>query len=125
MTFLCKHSIRMLCSYCRAHKHGIPEDALKHVVWISFCEDMARRKGYGEDCSSCGAINEPYMLVNKVWNKISRKDSYLCLRCVERRLDRRLKLGDFLDAPINFGMFNFDCRVWLENLKYSKLSKTI
>lgn len=34
--------------------------------------------------------------------------------CIESRLGKKLTLEDFTDAPINYGMFMFDCRTYVE-----------
>jgi hypothetical protein len=46
---------------------------------------------------------EYYMLVDPVWDSITRPTEgkgELCLRCVEARLGRRLKSRDFLFTPL-------------------------
>jgi hypothetical protein len=73
---------------------------------------------YGHDCQQCKGPNDPYMLTFPLWQELTTREErrgFLCLDCVEIRLGRQLKLEDFLDAPINFGVFGFDCRTFVKN----------
>lgn len=48
-------------------------------------------------------INEYYMLKHHVWNKAHPANKgMLCIACVERRLGRLLRFGDFADVPLNY-----------------------
>lgn len=59
------------------------------------------------DCKiNTHVINEYYMLKDPVWAKAHPGDrGMLCIACVERRLGRLLKHGDFAPYPINYGVF--------------------
>lgn len=95
---------------------------------------QANTNPYGDNCFSCGGVNNPFMLKTSLWeelvpeskhmkSKFYRNKSgevvreggcFLCLKCVELRLDRPLVEDDFheLKPPINYGIFGFDCRVF-------------
>ena len=75
---------------------------------------------YGESCSSCGGINEPYMIKHNLWKRVSKSkpESCICLCCTERKLRRALQEQDFLIAPINFGIFAFHQENWLKAVDY-------
>lgn len=79
---------------------------------------------YGvEPCLQCKGPNDPYMIEFDLWNQITvpgERRKFLCLKCVELRLGRPLKLEDFIQEnhhgqplPINFGCFGFDCRKYV------------
>ena len=67
-------------------------------------------------CNDCGVdtdkINEYYMIHNKLWDKAIKAYpmpikpetdlNMLCIGCCEKRLNRKLTLEDFIDAPINY-----------------------
>lgn len=94
-----------------------------------------RDRSYGQDCTCCGGINQPYMVKNSLWKEVFPKGLkpesryrrnhetdklelvsgtgfFVCIACFESRLGRDLIVDDFSDAPINFGIFGFDCRVY-------------
>jgi hypothetical protein len=58
---------------------------------------------YGTPCYDCGGKNEPYMLKDRIWNKLVPEENgevCICLTCIQTRLmkteNRALKLSDFL-----------------------------
>lgn len=83
---------------------------------ITEAEKYAKyKKSYG--CIDCGA-DEQYMVTQPVWQeafpnyaevfKERRAEGLhtcLCLSCLESRLGRKLKMRDFVDAPINRNIF--------------------
>lgn len=52
-------------------------------------------------CDLCGSDDTRYMVVNSLWNYIARNYTYLCLRCLEGLLQRKLVLEDFTRYYIN------------------------
>ena len=61
-------------------------------------------------CMDCGkdvyACDEYFMLNNSLWRKINPDESGdLCLHCTERRLQRKLRKDDFVEAPVNEDFF--------------------
>lgn len=73
------------------------------------------KRSYG--CIDCGT-DEQYMVTQAVWKKAfpdyaavfkARRaeglHTCLCLSCLESRLGRKLKIHDFIDAPINRNIF--------------------
>lgn len=63
-------------------------------------------------CVDCGADTLPaewggqgeyYMVHDELWAKagMAPNGGMLCIGCLERRIRRRLRPGDFIDAPIN------------------------
>lgn len=90
-------------------------------------------RSYGLDCRCCNGVNQPYMLDWALWDKLfpdcagnetrwkfkdgevtERKGGYfVCVGCAEEKAGRDLTLEDFIDAPINFGIMGFDCRVYV------------
>ncbi len=67
-------------------------------------------------CVDCNHLGDYYMLLDKVWKEafpnyveVKKKrrledtnaSVQLCLRCVEKRLDRPLTIDDFTTAPVN------------------------
>lgn len=72
---------------------------------------------YGDPCCRCKGSNEPYMLTFQLWKCLVKKSElrkFICIGCIENQLNRKLVLKDFIDAPINFGVFGFDCRVYIK-----------
>lgn len=65
-------------------------------------------KGKGSFLASCKDCEVPisgYCLTNEIWAEAAdNKEDYLCLWCVEKRLSRKLMIGDFADYPINAGI---------------------
>lgn len=56
-------------------------------------------------CADCDfdTKTEYYMLEHDLWLKVNngRRQGFLCIGCVEKRLGRELNAFDFLDAPVN------------------------
>lgn len=78
-----------------------PDLALKSVrLWHKRGEDFRAR----HKCDLCGGTErlESYMVKKHVWDEaMDGREGFLHLRCLERRLCRRLTIEDFTDAPIN------------------------
>lgn len=73
---------------------------------------------YGKNCEQCKDLNEPYMVKHHIWAKATKNTKqFLCISCVEANIGRKLKITDFLDAPINKGIFGFDAKMYI---KYGK-----
>lgn len=72
---------------------------------------------YGENCKQCKGLNEPYMVTSSIWKIAGVGQGFLCITCLESNLGRKLKLKDFISAPINEGIFGFDAKTYL---KYGK-----
>lgn len=55
------------------------------------------------DCQICTkTINEYYMLKMEIWLKANPlDDGMLCIKCLEKRLDRKLNSSDFSDCTVN------------------------
>lgn len=58
-------------------------------------------------CHGCGEDGWGPMLLSKIWNSIVKPADnhcryFLCQVCMEKRLGRRLKLGDLRDCPVNY-----------------------
>lgn len=72
-----------------------------------------------EICSKCEEKAEYYMLDFKLWDKVSQKNKYpfLCFNCVKDKLKRKLTNKDFIDAPINKGVFGFYSEEYVKNQK--------
>lgn len=93
---------------------------------------LKTHKGYGDTkCNLCDGPNDPYMVQFRLWNRLfggKKQTSYLmntetgilksydgffcCLPCFEDTLGRDLTPIDFLDAPINRGIFGFDAETY-------------
>lgn len=58
-------------------------------------------------CAGCGKYGHGYMLDDEVWKAAAREgERFLCLECIERRLERPLHPADFPpDLPINEPLF--------------------
>jgi hypothetical protein len=55
-------------------------------------------------CGGCGIATRPsevYMLADEVWNPVADGARFLCVGCLEERLDRRLDADDFVRVPLN------------------------
>ena len=73
---------------------------------------------YGDNCSQCNDLNEPYMVKHHIWRAaVKNKNVFLCIGCLEANIGRKLKITDFLDAPINKGIFGFNAKTYI---KYGK-----
>ncbi len=85
-------------------------------------EYLKQCEGFWDKCLDCNGENHPYMIKFWKWRwlvpKRDRK-KVICIPCIEKRLGRALKLSDFLDAPINWGVMGFDAKVYC-NLKGNK-----
>ena len=64
------------------------------------------------DCLDCGTDTgtdencEYYMVHEELWVKAHPEvEGMLCIGCLEKRIDRKLTAFDFIDAPINRGIF--------------------
>lgn len=60
-----------------------------------------------DHCVDCGVnimeINEySYMLRDELWAALGLSSGYCCIGCVELRLGRKLKKGDFADWPVTY-----------------------
>lgn len=54
-------------------------------------------------CFGCGrdTHDEQYMVHDEVWQAAGMTEGFLCVRCIEQRLGRRLRREDFTTALIN------------------------
>jgi hypothetical protein len=74
-------------------------------------------------CRDCGVdtfeINEYYMLLNEIWQECipEEKSALLCIKCVEKRLGRKLTSADFSVCPLN----THPADVTFPNLKSNQL----
>ncbi len=67
-------------------------------------------------CRDCGVntfeISEYYMVHDELWPTVLGGREFLCLGCLEVRLNRRLTTEDFPDAPVNrAGLFPISDRM--------------
>lgn len=60
------------------------------------------------NCVDCDEFTDSYMVMDELWKQICQQSiidmnehDYLCLECLENRMDRRLILEDFPRLPIN------------------------
>lgn len=70
-------------------------------------------------CDDCGrnTFDEYFMIQDELWDSVAPHDIFLCVGCLEARLERRLALEDFKDAPCN--QFYEDCSPrLLDRLKF-------
>jgi hypothetical protein len=86
------------------------------------------KAGYWEiKCDGCSGNNMPYMIKHGIWKKVAKEtDRFLCLNCVEGRLERKLQKRDFLDVdslPINNGIFGFHWKLWTNRHKPAVFEK--
>lgn len=57
-------------------------------------------------CNGCTGKNDPFMVVDKIWKKVAKpNDQFLCLKCVEKRIGRKLEKKDFTTVPLNQWLF--------------------
>lgn len=76
--------------------------------------DFSKDSYAGFDCEQCDGHAQGYMITDALWTVASRgQHSFMCLDCVEKNLDRRLVIDDFIDAPINRGIFGFTASDWV------------
>jgi hypothetical protein len=64
------------------------------------------------DCSvNTHEISEYYMIQFDLWESVvPSRSGMLCIGCLEERLVRALTTEDFLDAPVNYGVFGMSER---------------
>jgi hypothetical protein len=66
------------------------------------------------ECIDCSVnthfIREYYMVQFDLWYSVAN-EGMLCIGCLEDRLGRNLTPEDFIDAPINYGIFGFSDRM--------------
>ena len=67
-------------------------------------------------CLDCGVntheINEYYMVTDELWESVVPEIyGMLCIGCLERRIGRLLNSSDFIDCPVNDGIFGLSDRV--------------
>jgi hypothetical protein len=57
------------------------------------------------------------MLQFNLWEKVSSKNKFplLCLSCVRKKLARDLTEEDFIDAPVNKGIFGFNASEYVKH----------
>lgn len=90
---------------------------------------MKKFKGYwSTTCDGCKDKNCPYMIKHSLWKKVAKDNDFLlCLFCVESRLGRKLYKRDFIEAPINLGIFGFHYSIWTKQRpskeEFSKIRK--
>lgn len=63
-------------------------------------------------CDDCGVdtheIGEYYMVQDALWDSVApHLGCFLCIGCLEGRINRRLTKEDFTDAPVNDPEFPF------------------
>jgi hypothetical protein len=112
-----------MCIYCTATKAGVEEENLLAVIHLYWSE--TKRPYSRSGCDSCGNPDEPYMLLNSLWKKVTKdtKHQYLCLSCVETKLGRPLKEKDFSKALINWGCMGHDVRAYIKFRTDKKAAK--
>ena len=57
--------------------------------------------GMGTLSAEPGVRTEFYMVKNKLWKRGGAKRGCLCVRCLERRLGRKLRAADFTRVMMN------------------------
>jgi len=100
-------------------------------------EYLKQIEEFADSCACCSGKNQPYMVHDHIWETAFPKPPMLetmwaqdpdtgkfervpgtgffaCLPCLEKNLGRDLTTDDFTDAPINFGIFGFDCLVYCQ-----------
>ncbi len=70
-------------------------------------------------CHHCEGEAEYYMITDLLWEKASKGELLLCLSCVQSRVNRKLEFLDFTSAPINFGVFGFNCIEYLNKTEFN------
>ena len=77
-------------------------------------------------CLDCGIdtlqINEFYMVRSDIWHKAVpdedyKMTKYLCIECLEKRLQRKLQASDFQDLPLNWPGFHKMSPLLLSRIK--------
>lgn len=108
---------------CASHNRSIAilDDSalLERAVAYITCA----RRSYS-NCDFCAGLAEGYMLNDSVWKAVTENthEKFLCLACVESRLQRPLQIEHFTDAPLNHGALGFDCREYLKNKELKKIA---
>ena len=66
-------------------------------------EENKRRAKRFITCIDCTETNwDDFVVYDEIWNSVAgRTEGRLHLSCLEKRLGRLLKLGDFTDFPVN------------------------
>jgi len=67
-------------------------------------KNTSNKSHKGFKCMDCrkDTWNEYYMVYSRIWKKANSKlKDKLCINCIESRLGRKLKKGDFTTLPIN------------------------
>lgn len=78
---------------------------------------------YVGPCNDCNGPNEPYMVTKGTWVEAgltkphASGGGFCCLSCIEKRLGRVLEQTDFIDAPINNGIFGFFAKDFVKQRK--------
>ncbi|WP_329309375.1 hypothetical protein [Streptomyces microflavus] len=86
------------------HQRGIIDPVECTYLGSTRLRWIASTGGNVHICSDCGAdsLDEYYMVKDEVWAAAGMCGyGYLCVGCVEGRLDRCLTAADFADVPIN------------------------
>lgn len=69
--------------------------------------------GGKEKCHICKGNNEGYMLQKELWERVcettsSPQNTLICIKCSHNALKRNFTYDDFIDCPLNLGVFGFD-----------------
>lgn len=59
----------------------------------------------GIDTSQRLGVCEYYMVHDTIWTSAKCPDGMLCIGCLEIRIGRKLTRTDFIDAPVNHGLW--------------------
>ena len=58
-------------------------------------------------CQDCGVDwPENYSVTNELWASLGLT-GMICLKCLEKRMGRKLVRTDFVDCPVNMSILNF------------------
>jgi hypothetical protein len=57
-------------------------------------DDWTKQRRRKYECVDCGGNPDCPMLLDSIWAGVAARSDFLCVSCVERRLDRRLTLAD-------------------------------
>ena len=66
--------------------------------------DKTMKSHKGFECMDCGkdTFYEYYMVYSRVWKKANPKvKGKLCIKCLEKRLGRKLTVNDFTKVKVN------------------------
>lgn len=71
--------------------------------------------GGQEKCTVCFGNNEGYMVNKNLWKNACsilniKEESLICLKCLNKVINRPFKEEDFIECPLNLGIFGFDKR---------------